>query len=80
MKKYSPHIIRSLTNWDGLLSQKPFRNEGEERQYYSRFLGQRLWRYLTEEDWKRINVLLPKLRITEKNRIAAKAILRLKKK
>lgn len=72
MIRYTKKQIAALTNWDGLLSKKPFRNDGEERQYYSRYLEPRLWRYLTKQDWQRLKVIINDIKIPPKTKEATK--------
>lgn len=77
MMRYNKKQIEALTNWDGLLCQKPFRNKAEECQYYSRYLNERMWKYLNKEDWKRVKVIINDLKIPQKTKDATKFLLRL---
>ena len=63
--RLSSRQIELLTNWDHLRPKRPFRNTAEECTYYARFLDRLLFRYLTREDWVRIRVLLPQIRIVQ---------------
>lgn len=76
MIRYTKKQITALTNWDGLLCQKPFRNDAEEHQYYSRYLQQRLWKYLTKQDWKRLKLIINDLKIPPKTKEATKFLLK----
>ncbi|GEM_PF-5309658 len=66
MKPYSKNEIEALTNWDRLLCKPPWRNDGEKRQYYSRFISRMLWHTFTAKDWKIVIPLIEDLRISEK--------------
>lgn len=66
MKRYTPEEIEALTNWDKLLCKPPFRNEGEKRQYYSRFIERMLWRYFSRDDWREIAKIIDDLRVSPK--------------
>lgn len=76
MIRYTKKQIEALTNWDGLLCKKPFHNAAEERQYYSRFLQMRLWRYLKKEDWKRLKFIINDLKIPQKTKEATKFLIK----
>jgi hypothetical protein len=65
-----------LVNKDGLLCKKPFRNAFEERQYYGRYLNQRLWKYLKKSDWKRLKVIIDDIRIPERTKDATKWLIK----
>lgn len=74
--RYTKKQIIALTNWDGLLCQKPFRSQAEECQYYCRYLRERLWRYLNKEDWQRLKLIIGDLKIPQKTKEATKFLLR----
>lgn len=66
MKRYSKDDIEALTNWDRLLCKRPWRNDAEKRQYYSRFISRMLWYTFTANDWKTVTPIIFDLRISEK--------------
>lgn len=77
-KRYSLSEVEALVNWDHLLCKPPFRNELEERQYYGRYLRERLWRYLKPKDWKRLSQIIDTIRIPEKTKLATKWLIQRK--
>lgn len=77
--KYSKKEIEALTNWDRNLSKKPFKTLGEERQYYGRFLQERLWKYLKKNDWKRLSLIIDSIKIPDRTKDATKFLLKKKK-
>jgi hypothetical protein len=72
---YTLEQLEALTNWDGMLCKPPFANAAQEAQYYSRFLTQRLWKYLSLSDWKRIREIFNNIKLPEKTKRAVAFIL-----
>lgn len=66
MKRYTPDQIEALLNWDGLHCKPPFRNRREECQHYARYIERMLWRYLSDEDWRNIAMILDDIRVDPK--------------
>lgn len=75
MMNYSPSNIEALTNWDGMLCKRPWRNVAEERQYYARYINRLLWRYFTEEDWQNLALIVDDLRVDKKLKLTTKFLL-----
>ncbi|MBI2644837.1 hypothetical protein HYW94_01510 [Candidatus Uhrbacteria bacterium] len=69
MIRYTSRDIEALTNWDGLLCKRPWHNESEKRQYYSRYISRMLWRYFTEDDWQTVAPIIHELRVPKKLKI-----------
>lgn len=63
---YTEREIQILINQDGLLPQRPFRNQRDECRYYARYIEKMLWRYLTPEDWKRLAEIIADVRVEPK--------------
>ena len=72
MKGHTAQDIEALTNWDGLLCKKPWRNEAEKRQYYARYINRLLWRYFAPEDWQNVSEIIDEIRVSDKLKLATK--------